>query len=241
MVPKTSAMISAAVAALALMPTGAMGDVLVSLSGTAVTSDTTLYSDNPTHNAGWGTSAYAGQTIAHGFRRMLLRFDLSSIPSNATVVSASLAMQVTQVPTGGGSVTQALHRVTDSWVEGNVSLVSGAGGALEVGSASWNSREEPSVPWTTAGGDYSGIVSASTPSGTTNGPLSWTGAGLASDVQAWVTGTQPNWGWIVIGDETVTPSARRYESSASATPAFRPTLTVQYAPAAGIADWQEYD
>jgi hypothetical protein len=236
-----SLLVIGATAAVALASAGARADVSASLSGPAVTSDTTLYSDNPTHNAGGTSSGYAGQTVAHGFRRMLLRFDLSSIPSNATIVSATLDMRITQVPTGGGNVSHALHRVSNSWVEGTVSTASGAGGALEAGSASWNSRQEPGVPWSTPGGDYAGTASATTPTGSATGPVSWTGPGLAADIQAWVNGSQPNHGWIVIGDETVTPSARRYESKESTTPSFRPTLTVWYSPAAGIADWKDYD
>jgi hypothetical protein len=221
-------------------PHWANADVTLTLTGAGVTSDTTIYSDLSNDNAGGTPFNFAGQTVTHGFRRTLLRFDLSSIPTNATVVSATLTLQVTRVPGALGTVNHAVHRLTASWVEGTV-VGSGAGGQAIAGTTSWNSREHPSVPWTTPGGDFFPSASATATLAPVLGPVSWNGTALKADVQAWVTGSQPNYGWIIIGDETVNPSAREYAAKENTTPAIRPSLAVQYTlPISGAENWAEY-
>jgi len=59
---------------------------------------------------------------------------------------------------------------------------------------------------------------------------SWTSSQMAADVQAWLDGTAPDFGWVVIGNETTADSAKRFDSREHSTPANRPKLTIVYSP-----------
>ena len=59
---------------------------------------------NDTKNFGTSTSLVADRETAD-LQRVLVQFDLSAIPANATINSATLKMQATQL---GGALTKAL-------------------------------------------------------------------------------------------------------------------------------------
>jgi hypothetical protein len=72
----------------------------------------------------------------------------------------------------------------------------------------------------------------------------WASPQLAFDVQGWIDGSVNNYGWILIGDETTNPSAKRFHSADSTTAATgqRPQLTINILPPAGIDPviWLQY-
>jgi hypothetical protein len=51
---------------------------------------------------------------------------------------------------------------------------------------------------------------------------------LVADVLAWQQGQQPNNGWVLIGAESGSHTARRFDSRESPNAADRPTLIVIY-------------
>src|SRR3989442_8774938 len=64
--------------------------------------DTTLQESFPTNNFGDGTTIQAGGRRYGGRTRAVLRFDLSSsIPSNAIITAATVALTVVETPSGG--------------------------------------------------------------------------------------------------------------------------------------------
>ena len=69
----------------------------------------------------------------------------------------------------------------------------------------------------------------------------WSTARMAAEVQAWANGSATNLGWLLLGDETVlgtnASSKREFASREHADPAWRPTLTVEYAPVPEPAAW----
>ena len=82
---------------------------------------------------------------------------------------------------------------------------------------------------------------------TTNGPIAvgnyftWTGAGLAADVQAWVDGTKPNYGWLLlIPNDGAAPNNTLLEfysrDAAEVDAAFRPQLTIDFTAAAAVPE-----
>lgn len=212
----------------------------VTLAGPVQTDDATLYSNAPSDNAGGGVDSYAGLTAGSGIRRLLVRFDLSSIPSSAVVSDAVLTLTVTKASSGSSDVRHDLYRLTNSWVEGT-GVGGGAGGQITTGTASWSSRQYPNLPWNTPGGDF---VSASTASTTISATVpftaQWSGPGVTADAQAWINGTLPNYGWIVTGDETVSGSARRFASSEATDATTRPSLTITYNVLTRVDSWQLY-
>jgi hypothetical protein len=84
------------------------------------------------------------------------------------------------------------------------------------------------VSWTTPGGDFSAIASA-----TTNlaglGFYTWKSAQMKADVQSWLDTPANNFGWVVTGDESGTVgTAKRLDSRENPTSANVPVLKVFY-------------
>jgi hypothetical protein len=164
----------------------------------------------------------------------VLAFDPSVVPAGSTITGASVTLQLTKAPGGAGSVAEnfTLSALLADWGEGtsNAGSPGGAGATSTTGDATWLHRFYDTSAWTTPGGDYSSIVSASQ---ALAGPGSYTFSSpeLAADVQNWLDDAASNFGWILRGDETLvdgTLGAKEFASREHATVSYRPTLTVTY-------------
>jgi DNA/RNA endonuclease YhcR with UshA esterase domain len=195
--------------------------------------DNTIF-ESPTGvlSSGAGGEVITGRTnaIIPLLRRALMQFDVSSIPSNATITSASLKLQMTK--TSSGSFNVGLHAVASDWGEGasNSGTGSGSGtGAMAMaGDATWVHTASPSSSWTTVGGDFDATASATL---AVNGLGSYTWAstaGLVADVQSWVTNGATNFGWAIIGDESVNKTTKHFVTKEGTNAAFRPELSITY-------------
>ena len=131
--------------------------------------------------------------------RILVKWDLSSIPAGQTITSAQVRMASFASSFGNTTdvVTLSFHKLTQAWTQG----------------ASWDGYG--TGYWATAGGDYNATASGSlasdfqAPSGDARTDFTITGAGLATDVQGWYDGAA-NDGWIVINSDEATPAVRKY-------------------------------
>jgi RHS repeat-associated protein len=151
--------------------------------------------------------------------RAMLLFDLRSIPSSATVQSASLTLTRS---VGHANPVEA-HRIASDWVEGTDT------GACNDTGAAWKFRSGK-VKWGTDGADYDSTVS-----GTPITP--GTGAGtdvitnLGTLVQAWLNGSQPNFGLLLkyTNESTIASNNQTtWYSDDASTASQRPLLTVTY-------------
>lgn len=198
--------------------------------------DNTLYESNTGGiSNGAGDKLFAGKTQNSGdLRRALVHFDLSSIPTNAIVSSASLSFQVTKTRSGG---SLNLHVLTSDWGEGSsVAGGQGGGGASATsGDATWVHTFFNTSNWTTVGGDFSSSSSASATASST-GPISFTSPQLVTDIQNWIDGTSSNFGWIVLGNEGQNGSSIRLASKEHVTNTFRPTLSITYTVSTSITE-----
>lgn len=189
--------------------------------------DTSIYEESGSLGNGQGAYLFAGMTAQGHSRRALLAFDLSTVPDGATVVSAELRLHVSKTVAGAEPVS--LHRVLAEWGEGtsNADANEGTGTAATSGDATWTHRLFDASPWATPGGDIEATASASRDvSGV--GFYTWSSAGMTADVQAWVDGTVPNHGWMVVGSETASRTAKRFDSRENPVSDFRPSLSVTY-------------
>ena len=189
--------------------------------------DNMIVQESVANSNGAGSWLIAGnnnQGTAGQPRRALIRFDLSSIPTTATITAVTLAM--TNDRGKAGTQTIALHRLTADWGEGtsNSNADPGKGAAATTNDATWMHRLYPAPTWSTPGGDFVTAASASTPVGN-SAAYSWTSAQLTADVQQWVSTPSTNFGWILVGNEGAKATARRFHSRTGTTP---PVLQVTY-------------
>lgn len=183
--------------------------------------DNSIYSES-TNSNGLGM-LFSGQTCAAENRRALIHFDIAgNIPAGATVTAVTLTLNVDQAGGSASSEVYTLHPLTSNWGEGT-SIGTGTGGAPVFPDATW-ADGTLGTPWTSAGGDYSASV-ANTTLTAALGNYSWSSAAMVTNVQNWLNTPATNFGWILLGDESATCTARRF---GSAEVGVSPVLSVTY-------------
>ncbi|MSR70217.1 MAG: DNRLRE domain-containing protein [Phycisphaerales bacterium] len=193
--------------------------------------DSTLISDpdGAQYALGMAYQIYAGRVGDQGLgtlRRGLIRFDLSTIPAGSVVTSVQLKLYMSA--TQGPTFNISLHRAQQSWGEGASFAFGGGGTPAQPGDATWVNRFFPGEPWTTPGGNYEPVASA-TKSVAGIAWYSWaTSTRLVSDVQGWLNQPAANYGWFVIGNETTLQSVKRFDSRNSTVN--QPQLIITYNP-----------
>jgi len=198
--------------------------------------------ENPSVNFsnGAGDYIFAGRTSVAGegrTRRALVKFDLSGIPENATITSASLRLYLSNTIRNpeAKTVDVELRRLTRDWGEGSSDAPTQEGGGATVteGDASWFHSFFTTTIWTTPGGDFEDLPTGIEAVGDKFLFYTWNGPGLTEDVQAWLEFPETNHGWIVISDESEIETAKRFDSresfnfSSDFTPT-KPLLTIEY-------------
>ena len=190
--------------------------------------DNTLYEslDGLISN-GAGEHTFAGVTNRGGRRRALIHFDIAAgLPPGSVITAATLILNMSQTISGPTDVT--LHRVLLPW-EGTSDATGeeGGGTTAALNDATWIYTFFPFSMWGTAGGDY-----LSTPSALNTvdqpGFYGWTGTGVMADVQAWLDAPVSNFGWILVGDESATASAKQFHFAGEPHPLASPPLYLLY-------------
>lgn len=222
-----------AACALAFGAGGAIAEVVT----LAPSRDNTLYeSATGALSNGAGTGMFAGVAGNGLIRRALVAFDTTPIPRGSVVTGATLRMQMSM--THAILAPVALRRALAGWGEAG-SLApqgQGGGGTALPGDATWVHRFLGGAPWASPGGEFEPIASASILVGGF-GVYNWSSGGLTDDVQRWVNYPSENFGWLMQGDETFAPSAKRFDTREHPDPLVRPSLTINYlAPCPGDAD-----
>lgn len=202
--------------------------------------DNTLFEDaDGDTSSGAGTALYSGRNSQDRARRTLVHFTLAGVvPPDARIDSVALTLHVASAP---DTIVRpfALHRVTRDWGEGASAGAGGSGAPAAVGDATWLHAFHPTVSWTTPGGDFEPMASATRGIGDV-GPWSWSGEGLRADVTTWLADPASNFGWLLLcGDEGVLRSVRRFDAREATDPASRPSLRIVWSDAipAAAATW----
>ncbi|MDA0246116.1 MAG: DNRLRE domain-containing protein [Chloroflexi bacterium] len=197
--------------------------------------DTTLFEESGDLSNGRGQHIFVGNTgpiNSNNARRALIAFDVAgSIPAGATILTATLRLNLSRVNGGeaGNARAIALHPATAAWGEGtsDASGQEGTGADATAGDATWSHNNYTSTAWTTPGGDFVGTASA-TQMVTGLGAYTWQSAGMAADVQSWLDAPASNFGWLLLGNEVTSLTARRFDSQQHGTAANRPQLIIEY-------------
>lgn len=198
--------------------------------------DNTIYEENENSN-GAGLTVTIGRTSGNMgtlSRRALVRFDVGGdLPKGATIESAMLTMGVQK---GNPEPRDAsLYVITEDWGEGTASSTGGQGAPATVGDATWTCRFSDGAAgclagdeWAAAGGSFVAMPSATASVGDTGTTVSWSSAQMAMDVQGWLESPESNYGWIVVGIEDITSTAKQLHSREAADVIDRPMLVVEY-------------
>lgn len=167
--------------------------------------DALIDNQNPTTNYGSATSIEAGVKISGGIttvRRSYLDFDLSGIPSNAIVTSATLSMRVISEGSDVTNSSFVLERANASWIE------------TGTGSITWSNK--PAVITSDA------VSTSSVSSG-------WRSITVTDHVQKMINSTFSKFGWSLRRNNEVTATlGSTYRSKNYSFPADRPKLVVNY-------------
>ena len=194
--------------------------------------DNTLYQYDPIEgdvSNALGQHFFAGETGMGELRRGVLAFDIAgSVPAGSTILGVTLSLNMSRTPSGTPRTVE-LHRLSADWGEGTSVAPGeeGEGAPATTNDATWRHRFFDTIFWTTEGGDFSATVSASQSVGAV-GVYTWSSSQMRADVQSWLDDPSGNFGWLVLGDESVIGTAKRFDTRESASP---PVLTIQFRPA----------
>ena len=192
--------------------------------------DTTLIEDTAgAFSNGSGPYFFVGRTnqAVNGIRRGLLFFDVAAVlPPEAIIERVSLTLY--QYQGNPGVSTISLHRVQDNWGEGASVSSGGQGAPSQPGDATWTHTFYPSDFWVHEGGHFVERVSAEQNVDGT-GYFTWENADhLVQDVRLWLFAPDKNFGWILIGDEGMPQTVKRFASRENPDVRLRPMLAVTY-------------
>jgi hypothetical protein len=193
--------------------------------------DATLYENaNGEIASSVGPSNFVGVTNQREIRRMLLSFDLTSLPADREVINVTLRMRMSKSASGPFDIS--MHRVTTPWGEGTSSAGSSTGGAGSTsspGDPTWAHAAYPDTMWSNAGGDH--VTRASAVTSVDNFVrYDWSGPGLVQDVGLWTAGEKSNFGWLIIGDESHQKTAKRFDSREHPDITRQPFLLIELEP-----------
>lgn len=179
--------------------------------------DSYMYKFSPTTNYGSDSKIWV-QTWQNSYhQRAAVRFNLSSIPQTATVISARLKLYLFN--THGTVRPYAAHRIIDNpardWAESAVT---------------WNKFNTGSSQWTVPGGDFVPTATDIQSAGQWLGVGYWVQWNVTSDVQTFVSTPNTNFGWMIKDhNEDATPQYYVWFASKEYADADkRPVLEITY-------------
>ncbi len=156
--------------------------------------------------------------------RSALKFDLSGIPANASIISANLSLY--QMAQGDTSTPFLVaFGLTRAWTPGTLT------GSQPADGATWNTADGTSA-WASPGGDYGAFLGWTIGANSTGAWLSWSLDTAA--VQGWVANPATNYGLIVqnlFENSGGNDLKKFYSSDYTGDATLRPKLVVVWRPA----------
>ncbi len=196
----------------------------------AAAADNSIYQIPNANSNAIGQNIFSGTNGGGSPRRGLIKFDIAAaVPAGATITSVSLTLNCNLSRPQADDVN--LHKLTSNWGEGTSNAGGGSGDGAGVAAtpndATWINNFFPGSNWTNPGGDFvAGSSGAVSISGT--GFYTWNNAAMIADVQSWLNTPATNFGWILICNETVISTARKFGSRENTIVVNRPVLSVTY-------------
>ncbi len=196
--------------------------------------DNTLYEDvQGDRSNGIGSYIFVGSTgQAIDFRRRaLIAFDLTGIiPDGSIIQTVTLTLNLSNEPFQAPATAITLRKLLGDWGEGISDAIGaeGSGAIATTNDATWLHKFYDTNFWALAGGDFSSTVSGSITVDNLGLHTVASTAQMVADVQDWLDNPTANFGWLLLGNETLSQTARRFDSRENPTMANRPVLTVTF-------------
>ncbi|MEZ4689177.1 MAG: DNRLRE domain-containing protein [Ignavibacteria bacterium] len=201
----------------------------------AVTDTLDAAADNTLYESAFGSLSnakgqyfFTGTTLSNLIRRGVINFNVAgSIPPGAVITDVKLELHMSKTISDSRRVK--LFKITKSWTEGTSQAFGEEGGGIgsQTSDVTWIHTYYNSVLWNNAGGDYDPNESAST-NVDQIGFYTWNSAEMITDVQNWIDGNSPEYGWIIKGDEADFGTAKRFDSRENSDVSLRPRLIITY-------------
>ena len=194
--------------------------------------DNTLI-ENPTGELsnGVGPVFFVGRTNQsnNSIRRGLIAFDIAeAIPAGSTVTEVKLTLNIDRAP--GGEESIELHRVLADWGEGSSSTKGGRGAPATTGDTTWIHTFYDKDLWSQPGGDFSGDISAKAIVEGEGSYIWGSTPEMVQDVQEWLDSPANNFGWLLLGSETTSGTAKAFVSRHSTDTSIQPQLSISFEP-----------
>jgi hypothetical protein len=180
--------------------------------------DTYLLSTSPTNNSGTEVALAVGESnnANNRFTRSLIRFDLSSIPSNAVITSATLSLWTT-TDLSDNTRTIRVYRLKRAFNESQATWNEASAGVLWQSQGASGTTDRESA-------DIGSVQILANEAIGVEKQISLTSA----QIQEMVNGTFINHGFIIVAD-TELNDRFNYKSSDASNASQRPKLVIQYA------------
>ena len=169
----------------------------------------TYLRENLSSNLGTDTRISIGRVAAGNELRSIIEFNLSSIPSSNTIVSATLSLYMFFSNTAN-NVTVNVYRITQAWNETQADWYNATGSAL----------------WSNVGGDYESTLLTTL---NVTDTVGWYNFTISQATREWVNGTSPNYGIILIPLGASAGDFKYFYSSDYTTDtSLNPIITIDY-------------
>lgn len=149
---------------------------------------------------------------------MAIKFDLTAIPSDATILDARLSLYIWKDEWPGDNATYGCYRIGRAW---------------NTSEATWT-KATSSTNWSSGGGDVDGGALATSKFSGADPVDVWDSYDVAVAVRQFVAGTKANHGFLIKPDSGP-HDAHKYRSSRYATINQRPKLVVRYTSPSTVA------
>lgn len=180
---------------------------------------------------GVGPVFFVGSTnqSSNSIRRGLIAFDVAqAIPAGSTITEVEMTLNLER--TAGGKESVALHRVLSDWGEGSSSTKGGRGAPATTDDATWIHTFYDQDLWSQPGGDFSPNISAEAIVEDEGSYVWGSTPEMVQDVQEWLDSPENNFGWLLLGNETNSGTAKVFASRHITDTAMQPQLSIKFEP-----------
>ncbi|MCH8807236.1 MAG: thrombospondin type 3 repeat-containing protein [Planctomycetes bacterium] len=204
--------------------------------------DNTLYEDpGGAWSNGAGQHFFVGKASGNASnmtRRGVMAFDITTvIPAGSTIERVTLTLNMSRTPESDPQPI-SLHRALADWGEGtsDAPLQEGRGAPSTPDDATWIHTHYDTSFWNDAGGDFTVAASVTEMVSILGTYTFGSSPGMVTDVQTWLDSPPGNFGWVLVGNEAVLRTVKRFDTREHPDPTVRPILTIDFTPPPAIID-----